>query len=61
MNMAANFGRTKNNEAKQRKVATEYVRLCGYGHSGDKNSSDQLDYLEILLEIATKFGMLEKV
>lgn len=30
--LAANFGRTKNDEAKQRKVAVEYVRLCGYEH-----------------------------
>lgn len=28
--LAANFGRSKNNEAKQRKVAVEYVKLCGY-------------------------------
>lgn len=26
----ANFGRTKNDDAKQRKIATEYVALCGY-------------------------------
>ena len=30
--LAANFGRSKNNEAKQRKIAVEYVRLCGYNH-----------------------------
>ena len=28
--LAANFGREKNDEAKQRKVAVEYVKLCGY-------------------------------
>ena len=28
--LAANFGRNKNNESKQRKVAVEYVKLCGY-------------------------------
>lgn len=27
--LAANFGRTKNDESKQRKVAVEYVNLCG--------------------------------
>lgn len=27
--LAANFGRTKNDDAKQRKIATEYVALCG--------------------------------
>ncbi len=30
--LAANFGRTKNNEAKQRKIAAEYVALCGFKH-----------------------------
>ncbi len=30
--LAANFGRTKNDDAKQRKIATEYVALCGYKH-----------------------------
>ena len=30
--LAANFGRSKNDESKQRKVAVEYVKLCGYGH-----------------------------
>ena len=29
--LAANFGRTKNDDAKQRKIATEYVALCGQG------------------------------
>ncbi|MEA5012901.1 MAG: hypothetical protein VB100_14405 [Angelakisella sp.] len=29
MLLAANFGRLKNDEAKQRKVAVEYVKLCG--------------------------------
>ncbi len=28
--LAANFGRTKNDETKQRKIATEYVALCGF-------------------------------
>lgn len=30
--LAANFGRKKNSDAKQRKIATEYVKLCGYEH-----------------------------
>ena len=34
--LAANFGRSKNDDAKQRKVAVEYVRLCGY-----KNGENQ--------------------
>lgn len=28
--LAANFGRSTNDESKQRKVAVEYVKLCGY-------------------------------
>lgn len=28
--LAANFGRKKNSEAKKRKIAAEYVKLCGY-------------------------------
>lgn len=28
--LAANFGRNKNDEAKQRKIIAEYVSLCGY-------------------------------
>lgn len=32
LTLAANFQRSKNSDAKQRKVATEYVRLCGYKH-----------------------------
>ena len=36
--LAANFGRTKNDEAKQRKVALEYVKLCGFEQGGDRKS-----------------------
>ena len=40
--LAANFQRPKNSEAKQRKVADEYVRLCGYknGEIGRNHSQD---------------------
>lgn len=40
--LAANFGREKNDEAKQRKVAVEYVKLCGYknGEIGKNHSQD---------------------
>lgn len=38
--MAANFQRPKNSDAKQRKVADEYVRLCGY-KPGNNQWSDQ--------------------
>ena len=55
--LAANFGRTKNDEAKQRKVAVEYVRLCGYGQGGDRRSKDQNGLLKISLDqIASQLG-----
>lgn len=40
--LAANFQRPKNSEAKQRKVADEYVRLCGYknGEIGRNHTQD---------------------
>ena len=34
--LAANFQRPKTSEAKQRKVADEYVKLCGYKNGGDR-------------------------
>lgn len=40
--LAANFGRSKNDDSKQRKVALEYVRLCGYknGEIGRNHTQD---------------------
>lgn len=40
--LAANFGRSKNDDKKQRKVAVEYVKLCGYGNGGDRKAQAQL-------------------
>ncbi len=37
--LAANFGRKKNSEAKKRKIAVEYVKLCGYKR-GDNQWTD---------------------
>lgn len=55
--LAANFGRSKNDESKQRKVAVEYVKLCGYKHGGDRNSRDQVGLLSLTLdEIAEQLG-----
>lgn len=54
--LAANFGRTKNNEAKQRKVAIEYVRLCGYSPNGDRSTEAQSGLRLTLDEIATQLG-----
>lgn len=59
--LAANFGRTKNDEAKQRKVAVEYVKLCGYKHGGDRNSKRQVGTLKLSLsEIARQLGTSER-
>ena len=54
--LAANFGRSKNDESKQRKVAVEYVKLCGYkngemGNGRKKSSKLTLD------QIAKQLGM----
>lgn len=59
--LAANFGRSSNDPAKQRKVAAEYVALCGYGKSrpkGDRqNGGDQKLSLS---DIATQLGTTER-
>lgn len=39
--IAANFGRLKNNEKKQRKAVAKYVELVGSPHGGDRKSRDQ--------------------
>lgn len=51
--LTANFQRSKNSEAKQRKVADEYVRLCGY-KPGNNQWSDQNGLT--LDEIAKQLG-----
>lgn len=52
--LAANFGREKNDESKQRKIATEYVRLCGY-KQGRPEKDANLAHLS-LDEIAVQLG-----
>ena len=58
--LAANFGRTKNDDAKQRKIATEYVALCGFKHGeigrGRKTSDNQNSMLT-QSEIASQLGI----
>ena len=59
--LAANFGRTKNDETKQRKVAVEYVKLCGYengemGNGRKKEAHNGLPTKLTLDEIATQLG-----
>lgn len=54
--MAANFGREKNDEAKQRKVAVEYVKLCGCRNGGDRQAQCQVGTLLSFDEIASQLG-----
>ena len=59
--LAANFGRSKNDDAKLRKVAVEYVRLCGYGHgeigkNHSQNSQNENSEKLTLEEIAKRLG-----
>lgn len=57
--LAANFQRPKNSESKQRKVADEYVKLCGYSQGGDRKSNGHNDRLNYD-EIASQLGISEK-
>ena len=52
----SNFGRNKNNESKQRKVAVEYVRLCGYKNGGDRQAQAHNGHVLTLDEIAKQLG-----
>ena len=57
--LAANFGRKKNSEAKKRKIAVEYVKLCGYKHGGDRSARRQHGALTTA-EIAVHLGTSER-
>ena len=54
--LAANFGRSKNDNKKQRKVAVEYVKLCGYGNGGDRKAQAQVGHVLSLEEISNQLG-----
>lgn len=58
--LAANFGRSKNDESKQRKVAVEYVKLCGYKNGGDRKSRCQLGTMLTLDQIAKQLGISKR-
>ena len=45
--LATNFGRTKNDPAKQVKVASEYVELVGMKHGGSRAETHLLNYDDI--------------
>ena len=57
--LAANFGRTKNDDAKQRKIATEYVALCGrkLGDNQHTRVSDNHKPSLTQSEIASQLGI----
>lgn len=58
--LAANFGRSKNDDKKQRKVAVEYVKLCGYKHGeigNGREKNSQVGNSKLSLdEIAKQLG-----
>lgn len=58
--LAANFGRKSNSKSKQRKIADEYVRLCGYKPNGDRSTEGQNGPRLTLKEIATQLGTNER-
>ena len=60
--LAANFGRKSNSKSKQRKIADEYVRLCGYGQGRPKKESnmDGLSLKEIAAQLGTSEGSLKR-
>lgn len=65
--LAANFQRPQNDEAKQRKIAVEYVRLCGYkhgeiggGHQRDHNGHSGMTLDEIAKQLGTSKTNLKR-
>jgi DNA repair exonuclease SbcCD ATPase subunit len=56
--LAANFGRMKNSPAKQRKVAVEYVGLCGNKHGGSRGDNRHLKLSQE--SIAKELGISER-
>lgn len=55
MLLTTNFGRIKNDPNKMRKIAVEYVELCGNKHGGDRASGDNR-HLMTQDEIAQQLG-----
>lgn len=59
-----NFGRRKNDPAKDRKALATYVELKGYKHGGNRNSSVQSGHLnldEIAKELNMSTGNLRRI
>lgn len=57
--LATNFGRIKNDPTKQRKVAVEYVELCGNKHGTNQWSGDNRQSLT-QEEIAQNLGISQR-
>lgn len=57
--LAANFGRIKNDDAKQRKIAVEYVNLCGYRNGEAGGGHQVVDNRLPASEIAKQLGVSE--
>ena len=57
--LAANFGRTKNDDAKQRKIAAEYVALCGRKLGDNQHTRVADNHIPSLTqsEIASQLGI----
>ncbi len=60
--LSANFGRSKNNESKQRKVVSEYVELCGkkQGRQSKESNMDCLSLEEIASQLGTSVTNLKR-
>ena len=58
--LAANFGRLKNDDAKQRKVAVEYVKLCGNKQGRQRCDNRTFDYDEIAKQLGTNKRSLQE-
>jgi len=56
--LITNFGRSRNDDKKQRKIADEYVKLRGNKHGGDRKSSSDNQNLKLTQDdIAKELGV----
>lgn len=68
--LASNFGRKENSDAKKRKIAVEYVKLCGYKHGeigrnhlqkGQDGLSEKMNLSEIAKQLNTSERNLKRI
>lgn len=55
-NKLRQFFNVQKSESKQRKVVSEYVRLCGYKNGGNRKAQAQNGHVLTLDEIAKQLG-----